>query len=307
MSLGGLLLVGNSKLVAEPLGVVQLAFGGYDLGKTVEEATLSPDSDIKDIMYQQDGTKAADHVITGEDWVLKTVFGEISTKLLALLKYGIETLNDSTSDDHGLFGRQQYKSMRDNFADVLKVAAVSGDGIPSELEEDTMFFYEAIPIIDGTLINWGADSQRNLTVNFKIKWHKFATGESGTHEGAYGYWGDPAEEDVPAAVWPDVAAPVIVTAIATAAITLEVTFNENIAFQTAFDAAHYIADVDGAYSAPTAGVIATTKLTLTFAAATFAPGDVIHLSISAIALEDTDATPNEYPGVAAQLVTNSVP
>lgn len=310
MGLGGEIIAGNSKLTAQPLGVVKGAFAGYDLGKTVEEATLMPESDVKDIFYQQDGTKGADHVITGEDYAVKLVFGEIKTKLLTLMKFGVTSLNELTTDDHGVVGRELYQSMRDNFAGVLKLAAVSGNGVPSDDEEDIMFFYEAIPIVDGPLINWGADTQRNLTVIFRIKYHEFATGESSTHEGSFGYWGDPTSEDLPAATWPDVEAPTIATAIATAATTLVITFDENIAFQppgSAFDASHYMADVDGEFNPPTAGVIATTALTLTFAAATFAAGDVIKLSISSVALQDTDATPNEYPGVSNYLCTNSVP
>ena len=107
--IGGELLTGNSKLTAEPLGVVQMAYKGYDLGKTTAETTLSPDSDIKDIMYQQEGTKAADHVKTGEDWILKAVFGEIKTSLLVLMIYGLESENLSPSNDYGDINRQLYQ------------------------------------------------------------------------------------------------------------------------------------------------------------------------------------------------------
>jgi hypothetical protein len=305
--LGGALFVGDSKLFDLPLGVVKVGFNGYDLGKTGADTEFTPDQDIKDIIYQQDGTKPADHVRTGLEYILSCTFSEISTGLLTQLMSGISTQNSSAADDTGTIDRNQYQSMRDNEAKVLKVAAVNANGVPSTDDEDTLFFYEAIPIIDGTLINWGADSQRMLPVQFRIKWHEFTAGQSSTKSGAFGYWGDPTTEDVPAAVWPDVEAPAIVTAIAVSATSLEVTFDENIAFQSAFATDEYFADVDGEFNAPTAGVIATTKLTLTFAAATFASGDIIKLTISSIALQDTAATPNTYDGVSGLLCTNSVP
>ena len=76
--IGGTLFTGNSKLWEGPLGVIQMGFKGYDLGKTGADTTLTPDQDIKDIMYQQDGTKAADHVRTGQEMLL--VFYQISDR-----------------------------------------------------------------------------------------------------------------------------------------------------------------------------------------------------------------------------------
>ena len=58
----------GSGLTAGPLGVIQIGYKGYDLGKTVDVAELQPDLDIKAITYQQNGTKEADHVITGANW-----------------------------------------------------------------------------------------------------------------------------------------------------------------------------------------------------------------------------------------------
>lgn len=306
MGNGGELLAGVSKLTAEPLGVVQVFFKGYDLGKTTEEASLVPDTNMKDIMFQQDGTKASDHVITGEDYILNATFGVIKTSLLKLLKYGIASENVLPTEDNGDINRSLYQSLRDNFAGVLKVAACTANGVPSEEEEDILNFYEAIPIIDGNLINWGADTQRGLKVAFHIKWHKFSTGESSTKQGSFGYWGDPTQEDLPAVVWPDVEAPSILTAVAVSATSLEVNFNENIAFQTAFAAGHYIVDVDGEFKAPTNGVISSAKLTLTFAAATFSAGDDVLLSIGDLALQDTAGTPNKYGGVSGFVCTNTI-
>lgn len=306
MPFGGALFEGNSKLFDFPLGVVKIGFKGYDLGKTTEDAEFTPDQDIKDIMYQQDGTKPSDHVRTGIEYILSVTLGEIKTGLLVQMMSGISTENTSASSDSGTINRSVYQSMRDEEAGVLKIAAVDANGVASEDAEDIIYCYEAIPIVDGALINWGADSQRMLPMQFRIKWHKFSTGESTTKVGAFGYWGDPTTEDVPAVTWPDVEAPEISEATADDSTTMSITFNENIAFQTSFDGSHYMANVDGVYSAPTAGSITGEVLELTFAADTFSAGDDVEISISSIALQDTETTPNTYPGVDGYSVTNNV-
>ena len=306
-NIGGVPFAGNSKLFEGPLGVTQIGFKGYDLGKTTADTNLTPDQDIKDIIFQQDGTKPSDHVRTGQDMILACTFGEISTGLLKLLMAGVSSENESALSDAGTIGRSIYQSMRDNEAGVLKINAVDENGEPSASLQDIINCYEAIPIVTGELINWGADTQRNFAMEFRIKFHVFADGESVGKYGAFGYWGDPTGEDVPAIVWPDVEAPIIVTAIASSATELAVTFDENIAFQTAFVIGHYSAKVEDVYVAPLSGVIALKVLTITFAAATFTAGDVIELSIGALALEDTETVANAYPGVDAQAVTNSVP
>ncbi len=101
--------------------------------------------------------------------------------------------------------------------------------------------------------------------------------------------------------------PILLTAIATDATSLILTFDINIEFQTAFAAGHYSATVNGSIIAPTAGSITDNALDLTFGAASFANGDTITLTVTGIALQDTDATPDTYGGVAGFAVTNSVP
>ena len=297
-----ILPVTTSKLLLGPLGVCKIFFKGWDLGKTTADTELTPDQDIKDILYQQDGTKAADHVRTGQDMMLTCTFGEIKTSLLSLLMAGLT----SESEDSATNGRSIYQSMRDTEAGPLKIKAVDENGIKSDDLEDVLNYYEAIPIVSAALINWGADSQRNFQMEFRIKWHLFSVGESATKVGAFGYMGDPTTEDVPALVWPDVAAPVISTATVTLATEIQVVFDENIAFQSSFQAGHYIADIDGVLVAPTAGAIATNTLTLTFPAATFTSGDVVKLTITSIALQDTETSPNTFGGVEGRAVTNSL-
>lgn len=305
MGIGGTLFDGGSALFDLPLGVVKIGFDGYDLGKTTEDTEFTPEQDIKDILYQQDGTKAADHVRTGIEYILSCTLGEISTGLLEKLMAGISTQSTATPDS-GTIDRSIYQSMRDDEAKVLKIAAVNANGVASEDAEDIIYCYEAIPIIDGTLVNWGADSQRSLPVQFRIKWHEFSTGESSTKSGAFGYWGDPTTEDVPAADWPDVEAPEISSATADDETTLTITFDENIAFQSSFDGAHYVAKAEGSYINPTGGTITTTVLELTFEAGSFSVGDEIEISISDIALQDTESTPNTFPGYDGYPVTNNV-
>ena len=309
-TLGGDPYSGSSKLFIGPLGIVQIGFKGYDLGKTVAEATLDVDQDVKDIMYQQDGTKAADHVRTGIDYILKCTFGEIKTGLLKLLIPGITSEEPSGSDDGAVIGRSIFQSMLDNEAGVLKVAATDENGAPETDLEHILNFYHAIPIVTGTIINWGADTQRNLAVEFRLKYHTFTVSElsalSRSEGGAFGYLGDPAAEDVTPVVWPDKSAPVIVTAIATAAVTLEVVFNEQFDFQSAHVNGHYSVSVNGVVIISTNSVIddPTKKLTITLPAATFTDSDdVILLTISALAIQDEESSPNVYPGIVNFSVT----
>jgi hypothetical protein len=103
------------------------------------------------------------------------------------------------------------------------------------------------------------------------------------------------------------AAPILLTAIATDAVTIELTFDVAIAYQTAFAAGHFFATVDGTNVAPTGGVIAANVNTLTFPGASFAAGNVITISITGISMEDTDVPADTYLGCANYAVTNSVP
>ena len=309
MALGGGLFVGSSKLLEGPLGVVQLGFNGYDLGQTTADAVLTPDQDIKDINYQQEGTKPADHVRTGIEYMVAVTFGEINTGLLELLMAGVSTRNTDANADSGVIGRSVYQSMLETEAGILKIAAVDENGVASEDADDIMYLYLAIPVVTADLIVWGADTQRGLPMQFRCKYRKLSSAESPTagHKGAFGYWGDPTVEDVPAVVWPDVEAPTLVSATADAATNMDIIFNEDIAFQTAFDVDHFVAKVEGAYIVSTAGTITDATLSLTFGASSFTDGDVIEISISELSLQDTEATPNTYDGVDGHAAINTVP
>lgn len=302
MALGGALTVGNSKLFEGPLGVVKMGFAGYDLGKTNADTTLTPDQDIKDIMHQQDGTKASDNVRTGIEYLLAATFSEINTGLLVAMMAGVSSANTNPAADSGTISRDIYQSMRDNEAGVLKIAAVDALGIPSESDDDIMFFYEAIPMVEGELIQWGADTQRNFPVTFRIKFHIFVSGTAG----AFGYWGDPTVEGADVAVWPDVEAPILVSATVDDATDLTVTFNENLAFFGAgsFAVGTCSAKVNGVLIPAASAVISTVDVTFTFPASTFLTTDVVELFITEVCLEDTEATANVYGGVSDYPVVN---
>ena len=308
MAIGGAVFTGNSKLFEGALGIVQIGFKGYDLGKTTADTTLTPDQDIKDIIYQQDGSKPSDNVRTGIEYLLTCTFGEIKTGLLTQLMAGVSTLNSSALSDSGTLTKSIYQSMLNNEAGGLKIAAIDENGIALSSLENILNFYTAIPEVTGELINWGADTQRNIPITFHIKWHEFASGESSTKAGAFGYWGDPTTEDVPAIVYPDVEAPILVSAAATAATTLVVTFNENVAFKGAgaYVAGTTYAIVEGVAILALSAAIASKVLTLTFAAATFASGDVVTLGITDVAIQDTASPANVYGGVSDYSVTNSI-
>jgi hypothetical protein len=195
--------------------------------------------------------------------------------------------------------------MRDNEVGGLKLAACSADGIASEEPEDQFCFYEAVFNLTGNLVNWGADVQRGLPFEIYVFFHPFAEGESTAHRGAFGYWGDPDDSDVPAITWPDVAAPVVTGVEVEDATTLTVTFDKSVTEvedETTED--KIIASVDGAYVAPTASVIVTNVLTLTFPDTTFAAGDEVLFSMSAGVVEDT--AENQNAVVASRRATNDL-
>lgn len=194
------LTASNSYLLRGPLGNVLINFDGDDLGKTTEDTSLSKIEDVKDILYSQDGTQPSDHVSTGMMLQLNATFGEIRTSLLEKILYSFSTQAvDPSSDDSGTFGRYIYTSLRDNKAKKLIITATDANGAKRTDDDDILNFYEAVPIINENLVNWGADTQRNIPVEFKIYYSEFGASQvSGGPSGAFGYYGNAATELVPA-------------------------------------------------------------------------------------------------------------
>lgn len=297
----------DSELFKGPLGVVQVGFKGYDLGLTTAQTQFSPDMNVKEILYQQLGTKAADHVITGVDFMLECTFGEISTELLRILiDYLIATGGASgAGNDSGTVKADLYESMLETVAGVLRVISVNPSGVPSEDIEDRMEFYQAIPIINGAMVQWEADTQRNLSIQFMIKRKILTDLESSTHDSVFGYWGDPTQEDLPAAVWPDLAAPFVTAAAAPSATSVVLTFNETVTTVGGVTLTErlYVV-VDNKVIIPTAAVPSGADVTLTLPAASISAGQTVTYGLTAGSLEDGDSNQNE---VSAGAVVNNVP
>lgn len=307
--IGGALYQGNSGLVAGPLGVVKVGFNGFDMGKTTADATLEVVQNIKDIAYQQDGTMPADKVRTGIIYQVKVMFGEISTGLLAQVMDGFEQASVDPLADAAVLTRSMYQSMRDNESAPLRIASVDSNGVESDLDKDVYSFYTAIANIDGALINWGADTQRGVSVTFDIYWRKCLTGESSTRQGAFGYYGDPASFDLPAVVWPDRIGPYVLTATVDTATAITLNMSEKCAVVggvTAID--RIIAIVDGDYVAPTVVAVEADPnddtVTLTVPAIT--TGQTVLVCLLAGVLEDLETVPNLNARVVDFTVTNNI-
>lgn len=195
------LVAGNSNLLLGPLGNCRITFDGDELGKTTEDTSLNKIEDVKDILYSQDGTQAADHVPTGILYRLDATFGKIKTALLEKILYSFssQVTDFSSENDSGTFGRYIYQSLRDNKSGNLIIQATDSNGAARTEAKDTLNFYEAVPIIDENILNWGADTQRNLPAQFYIYYKDFGTSAvSGGPSGAFGYYGSNTAELVPA-------------------------------------------------------------------------------------------------------------
>lgn len=160
-----------------PLGVVELEFDNLNMGKTMEDTTVERDEDVKDILYQQDGTKPADYAKTGLLYIVRTKIAEISTDKMAKIMPDITISGDGNSVK---LGRELYRSLKTYEAKVLKVIRVDSEGDASTDDDFILVFYKAIPIVTGT-IDWGADTQRGIEIEWRCLWDET--------EGAFGYSG----------------------------------------------------------------------------------------------------------------------
>lgn len=148
------------------LGVVNVEFNGVDLGKTTADTEIQVDQDIKDIVFQQDGTKFADKVRTGIAYMVNCTFGEISTSLIEKVMTGCVVSDDGQSLK---MGRSIYQSMKDNESYPLVLKRVDSDGDSSANPLYRLKFYKVAAQITGNF-QFGADTQRNLAVTFNVFW-----------------------------------------------------------------------------------------------------------------------------------------
>lgn len=196
----GIKLNNNSPLFEFPLGQCLVYFDGYLLGKTTADTIFKTDRDIKDILYSQDGTKPADWVATGELYSIDLTLGETKDELISVLDKSWVV----DRDGNALLDRDLYESYRENRAKGLKLVKVDGNGQPLTDDIYQFNFWEAIPVVNGDIMQFGADTQKNFQVTFNMAYHVFSVGESATYYGGYGYIGDPTVLDVPAIVWPPI-------------------------------------------------------------------------------------------------------
>lgn len=307
---GKALISNGSNLILGPLGQCKVGFNGYDLGKTTDETALSKEEDRVDIIYQQTGSKPSDHVSTGTNYMLSATFGEINTQLLKQLLYSFDSnaSTDGTGSDSGTFGVKQFCSLRDTFAKALRIAPLDCDGNEYTDAEDILNFYEVLPMVDENIINWSTDTQRNIPVTFYIYLKEFGASQvTSGPAAAFGYYGDPAVELVPATDWPDLTGPVLLSAVADSATNITITFDENIALQGGSYSGGIIVKVNDGWVVPTTATVSTTTSDITLPAASVTAGDTVEISISGSVYEDTETTANLYAGIDNYVVTNSVP
>lgn len=152
--------IGNN-FIEGPLGVVSLTYDSVNLGKTIDEATIEFIEDIKDIFYAQDGTQPADKIPTGQAYQMSCKLGQQTWARLEKLIRGLTVVGNNAK-----LGVDLYRSGRDNFSKVLEIKRVDSDGVASTNALYRLYFYKAMPIINGSIANFGPDSQREMEVTF---------------------------------------------------------------------------------------------------------------------------------------------
>lgn len=300
-----------SALMDGPLKNCLIGWAGYMLGKTTEDTQLMYDDDVKEITYSQDGTKPADHVITGSVMKLTATFAEIKTSMLSLMKFGVTRQSGGGEAANLAFGRYTYTSLRQNKANVLRVYATDSSGTASTDDIDVANFYKAVPVIQENLINWGADTQTNFPVEFHIYYEKFDgvsySQVSGGPAGSFGYFGAPADAKLPAASWPTVTAmPVLTSAEVTDSDTVTLTFGASVTEQTSAVAASVVLYINGvaAVGVALADTPGATQA-IEFTGSTITSGDTVQISIRENVFEDT-STAAQFNGAVNFPVTNGL-
>jgi len=146
-----------------PLGVCRLEFDGLAMGKTLEGVDVEWIEDIKDILYDQDGTQPNDKIPTGQAYQVTTSLAEITIKRMQKHLRGV-TLGGT--EHSALLGRDIYRSGFNNFAKELILRRVDSDGEASSDVNFRLKFWKAFPQVNGPLGSFGPDSQRVYEVVF---------------------------------------------------------------------------------------------------------------------------------------------
>lgn len=300
----GIPIAGNSPLFEYPLGQCLLYFSGFLLGKTTDDTILKLDRDIKDIMFSQTGTKAVDWVCTGELYSVEATMGETTEELISILDKSWVVDNVGNA----FLKKDLYESYLANRAAELKIVKVDGNGTPISGDTYTFNFYQAVPIVNGDIMQFGADSQKGLKLLINITSREFTAGESSTYSGGYGYIGDPTVLDVPAIEWPPIPQTATVTGLA--GTDLDIVFDRDIEFPTGSYVASLIeVIVNGSINVIAANtIIATTTLTIDISATgeniSINPGDTVTVNILPLCIRgESDNKP--FPFVTGLPTLNS--
>lgn len=168
--------IGNN-ITEGVLGVVDLIFDGVYLGRTTADTEILAEEDNKEILFQQAGTKPDDHIPTGINYRVNATFGELTAEGIEKLQRGFE----ASAYNSGKMGKDIYVSRREN-AKVLQVIRVDSEGSRSTDPAMKMVFYKSSPEITGTLLMYGADTQRNTPASFYCYFD--------ADEAAFGYFGN---------------------------------------------------------------------------------------------------------------------
>lgn len=153
--------IGNN-IIEGPLGVVVIDFNNIYMGKTIDEVTVEYIEDIKDILYAQDGTQPYDKIPTGQAYQVTATFGE---QTITRLKEVMRGITQSGGGNSAAYGRDIYRSGRENFAKELVLTRVDSEGNASANPFFRWLFYKAMPIITGSIV-YGPDTQRGMEVQF---------------------------------------------------------------------------------------------------------------------------------------------
>lgn len=154
--------IGNN-IIEGVLGVCTLNFNSVDLGKTIDETTVEYVEDIKDILFAQDGTQPYDKIPTGQAYLVTAMLGQLTITRLKEVMRGIT--QSGGAGNSAKYGRDIYRSGRENFAQQLILTRVDSDGNASANPLYRLLFFKAMPIITGS-IPYGPDTQRGLEVQF---------------------------------------------------------------------------------------------------------------------------------------------
>ena len=249
-------IVGSlSKLFENPVSNFWLAYDGYLLGKSTGTLEYTPEFDVKDIIYTQDGTKAEDHLYTGADHMVSITLSEkVNENLFDILVPGWEHVVNS-NNPQSVITKELYVSLRDTRGRVLQIISALPDGSPSEDPNDIITLYVAIPLIESAIFKFGADQQQEMPVNFRCKTEDVANIQGSTitsliYNGkqiskVFGYLGEASLIGLPEAVIVDRSGPELLSAEATTATALNAVFNKDLDLTFEGNGYAYSGDVSG--------------------------------------------------------------